>query len=296
MDPGWGGGGVMDPDLAASAGPDFEVLRGKTGYLLGSYISAPGTNGIEVSWIQISGAPVDIQIPAAPSAAFSAPDVLGPLVFRLRVRSENGWGAPDDVTVEVTNNPPLADAGPDIGAPGGVIVKLQGEATDIDDASLTLAWTQVSGPPVPLSAPDTATPTLALPADLAEPLVYALTVDDGHAISVPDWVTVVRLETPDTDGDLLDDDTESQVGTDPTSPDTDADGIPDRWEVLGHEQVDYPALGCSPLHRDLLVEFDYQAYTDDGGVAHTAPPPPAVRTKGQSRPAAHNGTGLRPET
>ncbi len=122
------------------------------------------------------------------------------------------------------------------------------------------------------------TPSLDLPADLAEPLVYALVVDDGHGSSAPDWVTVRRLMGPDTDGDLVEDDAEIALGTDPADADSDHDGVPDGWEILGHESVDYAALGCDPRHRDLLVEMDVQEYTK-AGVLSTARPSAGVLAK-----------------
>src|SRR5262249_51883402 len=114
--------------------------------------------------------------------------------------------------------------------------------------------------------------------DLAEELVFALVVGDEHASSAPDWVTVRRLDGPDTDGDLLEDDVEIGLGLDPEDADTDHDGIPDGWEVLGHEGVDYAALGCDPRHRDLLVEMDVQEYMKNGALV-TARPSAGVLAK-----------------
>ncbi|MFO0587980.1 MAG: hypothetical protein U0441_10595 [Polyangiaceae bacterium] len=279
-DGGWGGSTWNDPDLAANAGYDQSVSRNQFVLLQGAYSWAGSDSGFASNWLQISGEPVTLQDPSALVTGFTAPSVLGPLVFRLRVKDDYGHGKSDEVTIHVIDAPPVADAGPDQGAPGGAQATLHGYATDSDDpvAMFEYTWTQVSGPAVPLDVTFPTLPTLTVPADLTEPLVYALTVSDGFTTSAPDWVTVRRVEEADTDGDLLGDMTESQLGTDPTSADTDGDGVPDGWEVLGHESVDYPGLGCDPLHKDLLVALRTQQYTDANGAFHSAHPTPLVTT------------------
>ncbi len=49
----------------------------------------------------------------------------------------------------------------------------------------------------------------------------------------------------------------------PTEPDTDSDGLPDSWETNGVDtnfngtiDVDLPAFGANPRHKDLFVELD----------------------------------------
>ncbi len=69
------------------------------------------------------------------------------------------------------------------------------------------------------------------------------------------------LPTPngsDADSDLLSDADETLWGTDPLDPDTDDDGLLDGVEVHGVPNYDYLGSGCSPLHRDVLIEVDYQ--------------------------------------
>ena len=50
------------------------------------------------------------------------------------------------------------------------------------------------------------------------------------------------------------------------SPDIDGDGIPNTWELKGYDadgdgkiDVDFPALGADPNHKDIFVEMDYMA-------------------------------------
>jgi hypothetical protein len=81
----------------------------------------------------------------------------------------------------------------------------------------------------------------------------------------------------DADGDRLDDCVEVDAGTDPQRVDTDGDGLSDGDEVLGTlGGLDLPALGVSPLRRDLLVEYDWfdDARDPDVCQAHTHRPTP----------------------
>jgi len=66
-----------------------------------------------------------------------------------------------------------------------------------------------------------------------------------------DGPTLAPNET-DSDGDLLSDEAERRLGTDPADPDTDGDGIPDGLEV--HDEERYP--DADPLEQDLYVEVD----------------------------------------
>lgn len=267
------GGASLVP--IANAGKDADVTQGKLHYLDGAASLSPGALPLTYAWTQVSGIGVSLDDPAGFAPSFTAPTTPGALVFELVVEDENGVSKPDQVTMTVTNVKPIAHAGPDRGAPAAATVTLLGAGEDWDGNPITFAWTQLSGPTVALSDATAAQPTLVLPSDLAAPVVFQLVTSDGLLDSDPDWVTVLRVDGADADGDLLDDAAESTLGTDPAQADTDLDGIPDGWEVLGHEGVDFAALGASPLHKDLFVELDYQEFTDAMGF-HTAKPSPIV--------------------
>jgi predicted SprT family Zn-dependent metalloprotease len=89
---------------------------------------------------------------------------------------------------------------------------------------------------------------------------------------------IFPVGTADTDGDGLYDSEEIALGTNRFMTDTDSDGIPDGWEVWGHNWVDYKRLGCDPRHKDLLVDVDYHYYSS-GGVRHSAKLSAAVVAK-----------------
>ncbi|MGI9602183.1 MAG: fibronectin type III domain-containing protein [Acidimicrobiales bacterium] len=94
--------------------------------------------------------------------------------------------------------------------------------------------------------------------------------------------TIVCETGTDTDGDRLPDVVETgtnvfvstaDTGTSPTLADTDGDSILDGDEVLGTiDQLDLPALGVSPLRKDLLLEFDWFDDSLDGCGAHSHQP------------------------
>ena len=89
----------------------------------------------------------------------------------------------------------------------------------------------------------------------------------------------------DTDGDTLPDCAETNTGkfvditdtgTDPAHADTDRDGLKDGDELLGTiDGLDLPALGVSPLRRDLLIEYDWFDDANDCAV-HSHKPTAAV--------------------
>jgi hypothetical protein len=92
----------------------------------------------------------------------------------------------------------------------------------------------------------------------------------------------------DADGDRLPDSAEtntgifvsaSNTGTNPNVADTDGDGINDGDEVLGTSAgLNLPALGLSPLRKNVLLEYDWFADSLECG-AHDHRPTPAAIAK-----------------
>jgi len=68
----------------------------------------------------------------------------------------------------------------------------------------------------------------------------------------------------------------TNTGTDPHNPDTDGDGLLDGEEVNGTAGgLDLPGMGTNPVHKDILIEYDW---LDDatGCVQHSHRPTPEI--------------------
>ena len=77
----------------------------------------------------------------------------------------------------------------------------------------------------------------------------------GSELHTGNAILLRRAMSPgetDWDHDGLTNDEEKALGTDPMNPDTDGDGLLDGWEVKGFRGIDFEAMGCSPLHTDLV--------------------------------------------
>ncbi len=140
-------------------------------------------------WTQIAGPSVAILNANTPAASFVAPDagaVGATIVFELSVRDQYGLQARGQWTVSVVGDyePPVADAGADIGTGPGRVVQLNGTGSqDLAGSSDTYRWTQISGVPVSLSDPTSGSPTFRAP-DLTRgqtsELVFMLTVRNSE--------------------------------------------------------------------------------------------------------------------
>ena len=104
--------------------------------------------------------------------------------------------------------------------------------------------------------------------------------DHGDVLNGDGCSSICRNEacTPgqDSDGDRLDDCAETNTGeflsqtntgTDPNNADTDGDGLSDGDETLGTAAgLDLPALGASPVRKDLFLELDW--FDDNAECGH----------------------------
>lgn len=132
----------------ASAGPDAEITLPVDNVVLrGSGNDNDGTI-VNYNWSKVNGGPASITAPGSPVTAVTGL-TEGDYTFRLTVTDDKGATASDDCTVTVKpapviNQPPSADAGPDIEYTLGVA--LEGKAEDIDGEVVNVLWEQVSGP------------------------------------------------------------------------------------------------------------------------------------------------------
>ncbi len=66
------------------------------------------------------------------------------------------------------------------------------------------------------------------------------------------YITYFKSD-PDWDCDGLSNEDEIRIGSDPLDRTTSHDGLMDGWKVHGFAGIDFPGLGASPLHKDVLV-------------------------------------------
>ena len=184
---------VTTPNSApsANAGPDQAVATGALVTLAGSGTDPDAGTTLGYSWARTSGpAPVTLSDPAVAGPTFT-PATPGTYVFTLTV-TDGSLSATDTVTITVTTPilPPTANAGPDLSTVPTTTVTLDGSGSTNPNATppLTFAWTQTSGPAVPLSDPANAKPTFT-PAAVGT-YVFQLTVTVA-TLSSTDSVTVV---------------------------------------------------------------------------------------------------------
>jgi hypothetical protein len=181
----------------ADAGDDQTAQEGTQVTLHGGDSFDPDGDPLTHEWAQTAGPEVSLSNIAAAEPTFTAPlvGVAGEtLAFTLTV-SDGVAVSTAEVLVAVSNlnHVPLADAGPDQTVGEETAVTFDGGASsDPDGDALTFAWTQLSGPPVTLSDPASATPRFTAPqvGEGGAALVFRLVVGDGSAASHPDMVTI----------------------------------------------------------------------------------------------------------
>jgi hypothetical protein len=186
---------VPDPPIA-DAGPDQSVPTLSKVTLDGSGSHDPDGDDVKLTylWQQTGGTQqVTLSDITAQSPTFLAPDNPEVLEFTLRVVDEDSNSTSDTVNVTVTNQSPVADAGPDQDVLTESTVTLNGSGSyDPDDDPLTFEWTQTSGPRVALDSTTPAKPTFTAPST-ASRLVFSLRVRDKFGAWSPADETVVNV-------------------------------------------------------------------------------------------------------
>ena len=100
------------------------------------------------------------------------------------------------VEAQSANLPPVADAGGDVTAALGAVVKLDGSgSSDPDGDALSYVWAQTGDPGVALADAGTATPSFEAPG-APGPLAFRLTVSDPGGLTDSDTVTVTVAANP----------------------------------------------------------------------------------------------------
>ena len=187
--------------VASASGPGEPVMPGESVVLDGgdSFDPDPGDT-LAYRWAQITNAALSLSGANGIQAEFTVPQEISsadnPLIFELTVTDTGGLSHSDraEVTVVVeTNQPPVADAGPDQTVRGGDRVDLDGSGSaDPDGQIAAYNWEQIDGPMVELTDADTETPffTAPEPTDGGLTLRFRLTVADDEGSEDENTVTV----------------------------------------------------------------------------------------------------------
>ena len=180
----------------AAAGPAQTVPGGSTVQLDGAGSSDVNGDPLTYQWTQTAGTPVTLSSNTASRPTFTAPGGPSTVTFRLVVNDGQVNSTPSTVTITVTNQPPVAAAGPAQTVPVGATVQLDGAgSSDVNGDPLTYQWTQTAGTPVTLSNNTASRPTFTAPASPAT-LTFRLVVNDGKVSSTPSTVTVTVTGGP----------------------------------------------------------------------------------------------------
>ncbi|MBI4868383.1 MAG: hypothetical protein HY816_15665 [Candidatus Wallbacteria bacterium] len=205
---------VVNSAPQANAGPDQQVRFGTTVQLDGrgsldinaedvllytwAIVSSPASDTVTTGRFAPNGTTLS-------SRPFFTPRAAGTYVIGLTVNDGTDTSPSDTMTLTVTNQTPVANAGPDASAPIRNPVRLDGSASsDPDGNILTYSWSFASLPPVPGStltnasiSPNNAT-TAARPSftpDVAGIYRIRLDVSDGLVLNGPDEVIITVSNT-----------------------------------------------------------------------------------------------------
>ena len=185
----------------AEAGPDLSVNEGDSIALQGSG-SDDDNDALRYSWSQDSRLSFDNSSSATPTV--TASPVTGDAQITLTLTVDDGTTSGEDTMVltirdldaPIANNPPTANAGPDLSVNEGDSIALQGSGSDDDNDALTYSWSQDSR--LSFDNSSSATPTVtASPVTGDAQITLTLTVDDGTTSGEDTMVLTIRdLDAP----------------------------------------------------------------------------------------------------
>jgi hypothetical protein len=285
----------------ANAGPDQTAQINDVVKLDGSGSSDVDGDGLVYSWLLITvpdGSNASLSDPAAASPTFDV-DVAGTYVAQLIVNDGMVDSAPDTVTINWGNSPPVANAGPDQTAQVGDIVTLDGSgSSDVDGDSLSFFWSLIAvpdGSSTMLSNPAAVHPTFNV--DVAGTYVAQLIVNDGMVDSEPDTV-IINWENSAPVANAGPDQHFSSAGTTiqldgSQSYDPDGDPLTYEWHIIIMPPKSSATLSDNATVNPTFVADSLGTYivqlivTDDSGAS--SEPAQVVVTSGNVRPVADAG-------
>lgn len=177
-----------------------------------------------------------------PAAGYVGEDSLA---YRTTDGAATGTGTLRITVLGAANRPPTADAGADQSVPGGTTVTLDGSLSSDPDADpISYVWEFVARPvgsTALLQNPNSVSPTFV--ADRRGVFEVLLTVDDGHAATATDTVSISsQNRDPVAQPDTATTPADAPVTIDVLANDSDADG--DALTIVG---VTQPAAGLAQI-------------------------------------------------
>jgi hypothetical protein len=182
----------------AEAGESQNVASGDVVTLDGTQSSDPDDGIDSYTWRQTSGQAVSLSDSNSSTPWFDAPENSTTVSFELEVSDFQGLKDTDTCSVQVTapqkeSHAPVADAGEDQIVTEGTTVELSGLGSKDEDNDLdAYSWSQVSGPQVTLSDPNSYGPYFVTPSvdETGAELEFKLTVTDQEGAFSEDFLIV----------------------------------------------------------------------------------------------------------